>query len=340
MLCRPALLVLVLVVVSLAADAEAPPAKAKGKGKGKGATFRKHPNASQYSNFWLKAYSKGAESDKRSIFMNWGYVPVDEPRCQATLPKGNTGETGCQLYLHLLRRAMRPLLGHEPASLERALVGKESLEVGCGRGAGSRLVADYLAPSLHTGLDLVEGQLAISRAATASLSNTRFVQGSAVALPFESNRFDLAFNVESSHTYPSWRRFACGVHRVLKPGGVFAWVDLAGLNLGLNPNNTVVGHYQKGCCGLEVVDSVTRMLATIGFEVLVVEDVLLNVLRSLEYEATLPYAGAAWSGGVDDFNALPGSNSFKVLQDTNRHYPILISRKLRADVSEFCRQVT
>ena len=88
---------LIAATTTLATDDAAPaattPAAAKGKGKskGRGTTYRKHPNASQYSNFWRKAYSKGAQTDKRSIFMNWGYVPVDEPRCQR-LSHGRGGQ--------------------------------------------------------------------------------------------------------------------------------------------------------------------------------------------------------------------------------------------------------
>ena len=131
--------------------------------------FKRHPNATEYSNYWLKAYSRGAQNDNRSFFMNWGYAPVYDPRCKALPRPGNAGGTGCQMYAHLMKRAMRPLLGHEPPDLESALIGKQSLEVGCGRGAGSRFVAEHLKPTRHTGLDLVEGQLQISRAATAHL---------------------------------------------------------------------------------------------------------------------------------------------------------------------------
>eukprot|EP00966_Prymnesium_polylepis_P262515 6064124-Prymnesium_polylepis.2 len=69
------------------------------------------------------------------------------------------------------------------------------------------------------------------------------------------------------------------------------------------------------------------MLRTIGFTVYAQQDLLMNVLLSLEYESTLTYGGAAWAAGHNEFNSLPGSVGWTTLVETNRHYPMVISTK-------------
>ena len=52
--------------------------------------------------------------------------------------------------------------------------------------------------------------------------------GDAENLPFEDNSFDAIINVESSHCYGNVEQFLREVHRVLRPGGDFLFVDLRG----------------------------------------------------------------------------------------------------------------
>ena len=52
-----------------------------------------------------------------------------------------------------------------------------------------------------------------------------FVQGDSEALPFPNGSFDVVINVESSHTYPHFDRFAAEVWRVLRTNGTFLITD-------------------------------------------------------------------------------------------------------------------
>jgi ubiquinone/menaquinone biosynthesis C-methylase UbiE len=83
-----------------------------------------------------------------------------------------------------------------------------------------------------------------------------FVQGDAENLPFPDASFDIVVNVESSHTYPHFDRFAAEVRRVLRQGGRFVITDFRERPqmpdmLSVSPLTTARnwqrGHHQKGC---------------------------------------------------------------------------------------------
>jgi SAM-dependent methyltransferase len=142
-------------------------------------------------------------------FMNHGYVdpkgaplpldPGDEPnRCTI------------QLY-HRVAEAAEPR-------------GRDVLEVGSGCGGGASYVARYLGPKSVTGVDLSTKAVEFSRARH-RVRGLRFLHGDAEQLPFDGESFDVVLNVESSHCYPSMRRFLSEARRVLRPGGHFAHAD-------------------------------------------------------------------------------------------------------------------
>jgi ubiquinone/menaquinone biosynthesis C-methylase UbiE len=65
------------------------------------------------------------------------------------------------------------------------------LDVGCGNGAFTELVANGCAPLSIDGIDPSEGQLAYARSRELGPHAT-FTQGNAMALPFADNTFDVA----------------------------------------------------------------------------------------------------------------------------------------------------
>ena len=144
-------------------------------------------------------------------FMNYGFAPVDPAAPPLRLdPADEPDRYGIQLYAHALE------------GLD--LAGADVLEVGCGRGGGASWGARSLGPATTTGVDLAASAVRLCRA-TREGPGLRFVQGDALALPFEDASFDVVLNVESSHCYPSTAAFAAEVHRVLRQGGTFAWAD-------------------------------------------------------------------------------------------------------------------
>ncbi len=86
-------------------------------------------------------------------------------------------------------------------------------------------MARYLVPSSIIGVDFAKNAIDLCNQFY-HIPNLSFVEGNAEKLPFENDRFDVIFNVESSHCYGNMKAFIAEVTRVLKPGGIFAWADL------------------------------------------------------------------------------------------------------------------
>lgn len=106
-------------------------------------------------------------------------------------------------------RAMRPMAP-----------GGAALEIGCGNGAGARIILEVFAPRTLHALDPDPAMLRLARE---RLAGTRavVVEGDAQNLPFEPARFDAVFNFGIVHHLEDWRRGIAEVARVLKPGGAF-----------------------------------------------------------------------------------------------------------------------
>ncbi|MFV8755916.1 class I SAM-dependent methyltransferase [Nannocystaceae bacterium ST9] len=146
-----------------------------------------------------------------SSYMNYGYVDAQFESSPLELPAIIEPSRACiQLYHRVATQA--------------DLVGKDVLEVGCGRGGGASWVAG-LGPRRMVGVDLSPVAIDFCRRVHAR-ENLGFLPGDAGNLPFEDGSFDVVVNVESSHCYPSMPRFLSEVRRVLRPGGMFAWADV------------------------------------------------------------------------------------------------------------------
>jgi SAM-dependent methyltransferase len=94
------------------------------------------------------------------------------------------------------------------------------LDVCCGTGAGMRVLGPLCAGQV-TGVDFSAGMLARARSAH---PDARWVRADARALPFDG-AFDLAVSFGAlGHFLPAERpALFAGVHRALRPGGVFAF---------------------------------------------------------------------------------------------------------------------
>ena len=127
-----------------------------------------------------------------------------------------------QRFQHQMYRELLGRLG-EKRPLEPTL---KLLEVSCGRGGGlNAFVA--AAPGVFdaTGLDVAASAIAFCRATYGETDRLRFVEGSALDLPFPDASFDVLLNVEASNDYGDRPRFFAQVARVLKPDGVFLDTD-------------------------------------------------------------------------------------------------------------------
>lgn len=103
--------------------------------------------------------------------------------------------------------------------------GIKLLEVSCGRGGGLNAFLASAPEIDATGLDVAESAIAFCRRTYGESDRLRFVQGSALDLPFPDASFDVVLNVEASNDYGNHERFFREAARVLKPDGVLLFAD-------------------------------------------------------------------------------------------------------------------
>ncbi|WP_128544226.1 class I SAM-dependent methyltransferase [Larkinella soli] len=102
--------------------------------------------------------------------------------------------------------------------------GARILDVGCGIGETTRLLAEVYPDGTVTGLDQDENLLAVARQKSFPAGvKVEFVQGEAGRLPFEEGRFDFVFSRYILMHVPDVPLVLQEMKRVCKPGGlVFA----------------------------------------------------------------------------------------------------------------------
>ncbi|HYG90800.1 MAG TPA: methyltransferase domain-containing protein [Azospirillum sp.] len=99
------------------------------------------------------------------------------------------------------------------------------LEVGCGTGVLTRVLARQPDVGAVLGVDLAPSLLRKARDLTADLSNVMFQEADARALPFEDGAFDVVvFDSTLSHV-PAPERAVAEAFRVLRPSGWLAAFD-------------------------------------------------------------------------------------------------------------------
>ena len=101
--------------------------------------------------------------------------------------------------------------------------GERVLDLGCGAGWASRLMAKAVAngdrPGQVVGLDVSDEMIRRARAASTDLDNVMFVVGSAQQIPWDENFFDKVLSVESFYYYADQERALAELFRVMAPKG-------------------------------------------------------------------------------------------------------------------------
>jgi SAM-dependent methyltransferase len=109
-------------------------------------------------------------------------------------------------------------------------LGLRWIDVGCGNGAFAELLVKRCAPSEVQGIDPSEAQLAFARTRPGA-HGARFMQGDAMALPFDNGRFDAAVMALVIFFVPDPARGVAEMARVICSGGMvatYAWDMLGG----------------------------------------------------------------------------------------------------------------
>ena len=119
--------------------------------------------------------------------------------------------------------------GHRPVgeqAIEKMCVPPDAcvLDVGCGSGWASRLLAQKAARGRVVGIDISDEMIKLSKQSSREFSNAEFQVASAEDLPFENGEFTHAFSMESLYYYNDIGRALREIHRVLAPGGLFVTV--------------------------------------------------------------------------------------------------------------------
>ena len=100
------------------------------------------------------------------------------------------------------------------------------LEIGCGQGAGARIIHDLFGPQRYVGIDLDPRMIRRARRKARALPNATFVEGDVTSLEFPDATFDLVVDFGIVHHVPNWREALAEVHRTLAMHGEFLFEDL------------------------------------------------------------------------------------------------------------------
>jgi len=101
------------------------------------------------------------------------------------------------------------------------------LDVGCGSGWATRLLAGSASAGRVTGIDISDEMIRLARESSAGYANVDFQVAGAEELPFRDSEFTHAFSMESLYYYPDIPKALKEIHRVLSVRGLFvAVVDL------------------------------------------------------------------------------------------------------------------
>jgi ubiquinone/menaquinone biosynthesis C-methylase UbiE len=97
------------------------------------------------------------------------------------------------------------------------------LDVGCGGGWLTRLLAERVPQGRVVGIDIADEMVRRARKKYVDLENAMFVLGGADEIPWDANFFTRAISVESAYYWPDPARGLHEIYRVLHEGGS-AWV--------------------------------------------------------------------------------------------------------------------
>jgi SAM-dependent methyltransferase len=123
-------------------------------------------------------------------------------------------------------RALIDQMGLKPAA--------ELLDIGSGVGGPARFVANSAGANV-TGIDLTQSYVDIATSLskrTGMADRTRFVQGSALDMPFADASFDAAMILHVGMNLSDKAKLMSETARVLRPGGIFAVYDVMRLKAG------------------------------------------------------------------------------------------------------------
>jgi SAM-dependent methyltransferase len=226
-----------------------------------------------------------------SFFLNYGYAPTDSNNESAfIIREGTFNANSVRLVFEVI------------GSLD--LNDCTIVEIGCGRGGNSALVAEKFSSQV-IGIDMSPEAIAFCRKAHLNPS-ADFRVGDALNIPLPDGSCDAIINVESSHSYGNLPKFLSEVRRICRSGGWFLHTDFL---------------------SVEDWDHVRMRLKALGFVTDSDRDITANVLASRD-QASGNYEQVYGDGSarVANFLALPGSSIYEQLRAGLLEYRIMRSQ--------------
>ena len=133
--------------------------------------------------------------------------------------------------------------GHRPVgeqALERMQVPNDArvLDVGCGSGWATRILAEKASDGRVVGVDIADEMVQLARDSSKSFSNIEFRVATAEDLPFGESEFTHAFSMESLYYYSNMLGALKEIYRTVADGGLF--VTVIDLYLENSPSHQLV----------------------------------------------------------------------------------------------------
>lgn len=122
-----------------------------------------------------------------------------------------------------MEKGHRPV-GEQAIELMAIPADARVLDVGCGSGWATRLMAEQASNGSVVGIDIADEMIKLARDTSSSFSNVEFQVASAEKLPFANAEFTHAFSMESLYYYADVLGALREIKRVLCPGGLFVTV--------------------------------------------------------------------------------------------------------------------
>jgi len=122
-----------------------------------------------------------------------------------------------------MERGHRPV-GQQAIELMGVPADARVLEVGCGSGWATRLLAEYAVNGRVTGVDISDEMIRLARESSLLFPNIDYQMASAEKLPFADGEFTHAFSMESLYYYANLTAALKEIHRTLQAGGNFVTV--------------------------------------------------------------------------------------------------------------------
>jgi SAM-dependent methyltransferase len=139
-------------------------------------------------------------------------MPMDEPGFQLAEQAAERYERWVDTFMTPMAEALIDIAGVAP--------GQDVLDVACGTGFVTRLVAQRVGAEHVTGVDVNPGMLAVARRSCPE--GITFTQAPADHLPFPDNSFDVLLCQQAAQFFPDRVAALAEFGRVLRPGGTMA----------------------------------------------------------------------------------------------------------------------